>query len=188
MRITRSIAHRILKLFQPSMYRLNKDGKGKCLSNTRVSNTTHLGSFESLILGDNVFIGHYNMIDASNGINIGEGCQLTNYISVLTHSSHIAIRLYGKEYTQQKELKAYFSDSVEIGKYTFVGPHSVIMPGARIGKGSLISAYSYVKGEFEDFAVIAGNPAKKVGDTRDIDQKYLEQYPELKPFYQAWAQ
>lgn len=160
---------------------------GRRLINTRVSNTTHLGNPECLKLANNIFIGHFNMIDASNGVEIGEGSQLTNYISVLTHSSHIAIRLYGAEYSKETQPKAYFKRSVKIGKYTFVGPHTVIMPGTKIGKGSLISAYSYVKGEFEDFAIISGNPATKVGDTREMDQKYLEEHPDLVNFYNAWS-
>lgn len=186
MGIAHSMQHRILKFFKPTMFRV-KHFNGQKLLNTRISNTTHIGNPEKLLLGNNVFIGHYNMIDASNGIEIGDGCQLTNYISILNHSSHIAIRLYGAGYTKESRPKAYFNGSVKIGKYTFVGPHSVIMPGTTIGKGSLVSAYSYVKGEFEDFSIISGNPAKKVGDTRDMDQKYLDQYPDLVDFYNAWA-
>ena len=49
---------------------------------------------KNLKLGNNVFIGHYNFIEASNGITIEEGCQITNFISITTHSSHISIRLY----------------------------------------------------------------------------------------------
>lgn len=170
------------------MVRMNKLANGKRLINTRLSNTTHLGNRENLILGSNVFIGHYNMIDASNGVEIEEGCQLTNYISVLTHSSHIAIRLYGEKYTTEKKPKAYFRENVKIGKYTFVGPHSTIMPGTNIGKGSLVSAYSYVKVNYADFYIIAGNPAKRIGDTRKLDQSYLEKHPKQEVFYKKWAE
>jgi len=164
-----------------------RNSEGNIISQTRISSTTHLGNSENLSLGSNVYIGHYNMIDASNGVSIAEGCQLTNYISILTHSSHIAIRLYGSEYTNQKKPKAYFRGEVKVGKYTFIGPHTVIMPGTEIGKGSLISAYSYVKGTFEKFSIIAGNPAKRVGDTRELDKPYLEKHPELKEFYDSWS-
>ena len=113
--------------------------------------------------------------------------QITNYVSVLTHSSHIAIRLYGKEYTKIKDKQAYSKGSVYIGAYSFIGPHTVIMPGTKIGKGCLVSAFSYVKGEFPDFSIIAGNPAIVVGDTRELDQPYLDSNPELKDYYNVWA-
>jgi acetyltransferase-like isoleucine patch superfamily enzyme len=100
----------------------------------------------------------------------------------------MAIRLYGHHYIEHngKHL-AYVKGAVKIGKFTFVGPHSVIMPGTTIGKGSIVSAYSMVKGEFPDFSVIAGNPAKVVGDTREIDAKMLGKYPELQNYYDEWA-
>jgi acetyltransferase-like isoleucine patch superfamily enzyme len=81
----------------------------------------------------------------------------------------------------------YVKGSVLIGKYSFVGPHSVIMPGTSIGKGSIISAFSYVKGTFPDFSIIAGNPAKVIGDTRNMDESFLQEHPELRNFYEAWS-
>lgn len=176
----------IFKWFKPLMVGKYKLTNGKRLSRTRVSNTTHIGNPENLDISNNVFIGHFNFIDASSGITIQEGCQITNYVSILTHSSHIAIRLYGESYMDTPKKKVYFAEPVSIGKYTFIGPHSIIMPGTNIGKGSLVSAYSYVKGDFPDFSIIAGNPATVVGDTRKMDADYLIQYPELKSFYDKW--
>jgi acetyltransferase-like isoleucine patch superfamily enzyme len=181
------IKYRLWSHFKTSIYAIKKSPyDGRALVNTRVSNSSSLGSVERLNIGDNVFIGHFNFIDASNGISIEEGCQITNYVSIITHSSHISIRLYGKHYAGSK-MKGYVKGSVFIGKYTFVGPHSVIMPGTIIGKGSIVSAYSLVKGEFPDFSIIAGNPAKVIGDTRKIDERYFIENPELKTFYEEWA-
>ncbi|MFN5317619.1 MAG: acyltransferase [Bacteroidia bacterium] len=168
------------------MVKIKRDKKGKKLLNTRISNTTYIGNPESLNYEDHVFIGHFNFIDASNGITLSEGCQITNYVSVLTHSSHISIRLYGREY-KGNDMIGYVKGSVSIGKFTFIGPHSVIMPGTKIGKGCIVSAYSMVKGEFPDFSIISGNPAKIVGDTRKLDAEFLNQHPELNVHYLSWA-
>lgn len=160
---------------------------GLHLPNTRISNTTVIENSNSLILRDNVFIGHHNFIEASNGVEIGEGCQVTNFISILSHSSHHSIRYYGSHYRDFKVHKGFVNGPVSIGAYTFIGPHSLIMPGTRIGKGCLIRAYSLVKGEFPDFAIIGGNPANVLGDTRDTDGPFLEEHPKLKAFYEEWA-
>jgi acetyltransferase-like isoleucine patch superfamily enzyme len=61
------------------------------------------------------------------------------------------------------------------------------MPGAKIGKGCIVSAYSMVKGDFPDFSIISGNPAKVIGDTREMDEPYLREHPELIQFYSEWA-
>ncbi|MBK9729736.1 MAG: acyltransferase [Chitinophagaceae bacterium] len=162
--------------------------EGNHLSQVRISNTTFINSKENLVLGNHVFIGHYNMIDASNDLVIEEGCQVTNFVSILTHSSHQSIRLYGSEYAKHSEHIGYIKGKVVIGKYSFIGPHSVIMPGTTIGKGSSVSAFSYVKGNFPPFSILAGNPAIVVGDTRKMDQPFLDAHPEIKTFYNSWSQ
>jgi acetyltransferase-like isoleucine patch superfamily enzyme len=173
--------------FSPDVYPMKKSPMdGHRLVNTRMSNTVVIGSPEKLNIADNVFVWHHSILDCSNGITIEEGCQIGAWNGIFTHSSHISIRLYGKHY-QGADMKGYVKGSVFIGKYTFVGPHSVIMPGTKIGKGSIISAYSMVKGEFPEFSIIAGNPAKVVGDTRKLDEPYLLANPELRTFYEEWT-
>lgn len=165
-----------------------KRSDGTVLTKSRIGSTTSIVYPERLWLEDNVFIGQYNFIEASNKITIEEGCQITNYVSITSHSSHNSIRLYGSKYNSVANMVGYEVGEIRIGKYTFVGPHSVIMPGSNIGKGSIIAAGSVVKGEFEDFSIIAGNPAVKVGDTRDKDVLVLEKHPELKEYYNDWSQ
>ncbi|RXZ43111.1 acyltransferase [Crenobacter cavernae] len=163
-------------------------GDGIRLMRTRMSNTTRIEAPARLQVEENVFIGHFNFVDASGGLTIGEGCQITNYVSILTHSSHIAIRLYGAEYLDHREHAGYLKKPSVIGPYSFVGPHTVLMPGISLGKGSLVRAYSFVAaGEYPDFAILAGNPAEVIGDTREMDAPWLAEHPELNRFYKAWA-
>lgn len=175
------------KLFKPVMVGKYKRFDGIRLPNTRIGNTTTVVGRENFKISDNVFIGQYNFIDASNGLTIETGCQITNYVSILTHSSHQSIRLYGHHYNQVGKMKAYQEGEVKIGQFSFVGPHTVIMPNSRIGKGCIVAAFSYVKGDFPDFSIIGGNPAKVIGDTREMDRHFLESDPELKRYYEEWA-
>jgi len=159
----------------------------KRLQDTRFGTHTNFMGVKNLKLGENVFIGNFSFIDATYGLEIEEGCQIGYNTSIVTHSSHISIRLYGKKYTKIKpNEEIHKTGKVHIGKYTFVGPNSVVMPNTDIGKGCIVSAYSYVKGDFPDFSIISGNPAKVVGDTRKLDEKYLNKYPDLKNLYEQW--
>lgn len=159
---------------------------GKYLERVRISNATFLDFEEKMDISNNVFIGHFNFIEASNELTIEEGVQITNFVTITTHSSHQSIRLYGAKYTGPN-MVGYKKGAVHIGKYSFVGPHSTIMPGTTIGKGCIVSAYSYVKGDFPDFSIIGGNPATVIGDTRDADHKILAEHPELKAHYNEWS-
>lgn len=159
---------------------------GCIMKKTRYGSTTYFQGIERIKMGDNAYIAHYCFIDGSNGLDIGDGCQICSFTSILTHSSHISIRLYGAHYSG-RNMKGYTRGSTVIGSYSFIGPHATLMPGTTIGKGSIVAAYSYVEGAFPNFAIIAGNPATVVGDTRKMDQSYLEENPDLQDFYDEWA-
>ncbi len=177
---------RLLALTSPEMI-YGIDHKGKFLKDTRIGSHTSIVGKENLSLADNVFIGQFNFIEASNGLTIEEGCQVTNYISILTHSSHNSIRYYGAEYRNNKDLKGYVTGEVHIGQYSFIGPHVTIMPNTKIGKGCIVAAYSLVKGDFPDFSIISGNPAEVIGSTKEKDADFLEDHPDLKEYYNNWA-
>jgi acetyltransferase-like isoleucine patch superfamily enzyme len=162
-------------------------GDGIYLPYTRISNTSVVFARERLVIGDHVFIGHFSVLDATYGLRIGEGCQIGFFTGIFTHSSHAAIRLYGRQYVHTPEKKAYFTAPVEIGDFCFIGAHATLLPGTRLGRGSIVSAYSLVSGEHPDFAILAGQPAKVVGDTRRMDERLLREHPELLPFYEEWA-
>jgi acetyltransferase-like isoleucine patch superfamily enzyme len=51
----------------------------------------------------------------------------------------------------------------------------------------IVRAYSYVDGEVPDFAIVAGQPAKVIGDTRDADSEWLDAHPQERAAYDAWA-
>jgi acetyltransferase-like isoleucine patch superfamily enzyme len=188
-KIRQGIRRRRLMRAEPQMI-YHYDHLGVILHRTRVSNSTVISFKEQLTLADNVFIGHFNFIEASNGIVIEEGVQITNFISILTHSSHISIRLYGNDADAETgtDLVGYRKGKVRIGKFTFVGPHSTIQAGTDIGKGCIISAYSMVRGTIPDFSIVAGNPAVVIGDSREMDEPFLQEHPQLRAYYQKWAE
>ncbi|SEK57722.1 Acetyltransferase (isoleucine patch superfamily) [Roseateles sp. YR242] len=162
-------------------------GDGEFLPHTRISNTSVVFARELLAVEDHVFIGHFSVLDATYGLRIGEGCQIGFFTGIFTHSSHAAIRLYGREYVHTPVKKAYYTAPVEIGDFCFIGAHATLLPGTTLGRGCIVSAYSMVNGAFPDFAILAGQPAKVVGDTRRMDERLLREHPELAPFYEDWA-
>lgn len=161
---------------------------GRWLPNARIAPSTCIEHEDRLTLADHVYIGPFNFIEASGGVTIGEGVQITHHASIVTHSSHRAQRLLGRRYVEwQGPRPGWVAAPVEIGAYSFIGPHSVIEAGSRLGRGCVVRAGSVVRGEFPDFAVIGGNPAQVVGDSRAADARWLAQYPELRAHYEAWA-
>jgi len=143
--------------------------------NTRISSSVKLVGKKNIDIGDNVWIGHYCLLDGIGGIQIGKGVQIGTFTSFYTHSSQDTIRLLGDKYIEikNKDRIGYIIKNIEIGEFTFIGTSCVILPGTRIGKGAIIGAGSIVKGDFPDYSIIVGNPARVVGDSRKNDEKYL---------------
>ena len=174
-------------LFGPRMLYGWRRADGIWLAHTRISNATRVEAPALLDIGDHVYIGPFNFVDASGGLHIGEGCQVTTHCALLTHSSHQALRLAGRRYWGASDPPGHVRRPTSIGAYTFIGPHSVIAPGSRIGRGAVVRAYSYVDGDVPDFAIVAGQPAQVVGDTRDADRTWLDAHPDQRGDYDAWA-
>ncbi len=174
-------------LFAPRMVYGWRRADGTWLAHTRVSSATHVEHAPGLDIADHVYIGPFNFIDASGGLHIGEGCQVTTHCALLTHSSHQALRLAGRRYWGAASPPGYLRSSTHVGAYSFIGPHSVVAPGSHIGRGVLVRAYSYVNGAVPDFAIVAGQPAVVVGDTREVDRAWLEAHADARADYDAWA-
>lgn len=160
---------------------------GAWLAHTRISSATRIEMPEQLDIADHVYIGPFNLVDASGGLQIGEGCQVTSHCALLTHSSHHALRLAGRRYWGHADPPGFVRRPTQIGAYSFIGAHSVVMPGSRIGRGAIVRAYSYVDGEVPDFAIVAGQPAVVVGDTRELDDAWFATHPGQRADYDTWA-
>jgi len=165
---------------------------GRWLPYTRISPSTCIEHEDRLLLGDHVYIGPFNLIDASGGVTIDDGVQITSHVSIVSHSSHRAQRLLGEGFVNWPGARfgqrpGWISGPVVIGRYSFIGPHSLIEANTRLGRGTLVCAGSFVRGDYPEFAILEGRPARVVGDSRRADERLLERYPDLRPLYDAWA-
>jgi len=123
----------------------------------------------------------------TGGLVIGEGCQIAAWNGLYTHSSHIAIRIYGSHYQEVPESQkvGFKIGQIKLGKYVFVGAGAMIFPGVTIGDGVFIQAGSIVSKNIDEFAIVSGKPAKVIGDTRKLDKQYLED-PTIKSWYEEF--
>ncbi len=53
---------------------------------------------------------------------------------------------------------------ITIGKNSFIGARAMILPGVSIGDQAIVGAMSVVSRDVPDHQIVAGNPAKKIGE------------------------
>ena len=53
---------------------------------------------------------------------------------------------------------------VIIGNHVWIGYRALLLPGVTIGEGAVIGAGAVVTKNVEPFAIVAGNPARKIGE------------------------
>jgi acetyltransferase-like isoleucine patch superfamily enzyme len=154
---------------------------------TRVSTSAVFhGNPENVRISDNVFVWHWTILDGSNVLTIEEGAQIGAWVGLFTHSSHIAIRLLGDRYVGwEGDLPGWVSEPLTIGAYSFIGAKSTVLPGCNVGRAVIVSAHSLVTKPVPDYAIVAGAPAKIIGDVRELDRSHIDETSGFWDGYQA---
>ena len=66
-------------------------------------------------------------------------------------------------------------DPVVIDDYAFIGSRAIILKGVHVGRGAMVGAGAVVHKSVEPHTIVAGNPAKPVGE-RERDLRYTITY------------
>ena len=140
-RVAHALLHRVV---------FGETSGGRYLPNTRIAPSTCIEHEDRLQLADHVFIGAFNFIEASGGVTVGEGVQITHHVGIVTHSSHRAQRLLGRAYADwpasaTEPRPGWIDGPVHIGAYCFIGPQVLIEAGTRLGRGCIVSAGSVLR-------------------------------------------
>jgi acetyltransferase-like isoleucine patch superfamily enzyme len=169
-----AVARWLAGLQRPRMIYGYVDGyTGEFRKYTRISSSAVVMSPNKLSIGEDVWVWHHSIIDATEGIEIGDGVQIGAWVGVFSHGSERAVRLLGSRFVHihNSGRAGYTRGSVKIGAYSFVAAGAVILPGVSIGKGCLIGAGALVNRNVPDFAIVLGNPGEVRGSTLDLDAR-----------------
>ena len=116
-------------------------------------------------VGKNVFIGYGVWLDFNYAhlIEIGDNVHITNMCLLLCHQRDIDQYVVGDD----SSTLPYKKDKIIIEDGVMIGMNTTIMPGVRIGKGSIIGAKSLVVEDIPSWVIAAGNPAKIIKSIED---------------------
>ncbi|MEV7767987.1 acyltransferase [Microbacterium sp. NPDC086615] len=121
-----------------------------------------VGAGASLIIGDDCGMSGCTIVAASS-ITIQDGCLVGSGAMILDSNMHPTHSI-NRRYEPRPATKA--NDAVVLERNVFVGSRAIILAGSRVGENSVIAAGSVVRGQFPANSLIAGNPAKVVGQVK----------------------
>lgn len=111
-----------------------------------------------LRIGDNCIIGNDAMLDARNGIVIGNNVSLS-----------MGVWIWTMEHDPQDSYYGARGGQVVIEDYSWISCRVVILPGVKIGKGAVVAAGAVVTKDIPPYTIVGGVPAKVIGErTKDL--------------------
>ena len=102
-------------------------------------------------------------------IKLGEGCTISSYTSFLTHDW--ALHTIGRSLGVENNKPIGIHKEIEIGDFVFIGRGVILLPGAEVGRGTIIGAGSVIRGRIPNYSIVIGNPGEIVGDSREYFTK-----------------
>ncbi|MFT5294826.1 MAG: acetyltransferase-like isoleucine patch superfamily enzyme [Colwellia sp.] len=120
-----------------------------------------------LSVGENSVINEYANIRASGGeIYIGSNTMIAQGVSIIAtnHNIHTNMLMIEDIWDQSKS-------DVFVGNNVWLGAHSVLLPGVKIGDGAVVAAGAVVNKDIGENEIWGGVPARYI-NTRIVDPKH----------------
>lgn len=112
-----------------------------------------------IVIGDNVGVSGCT-ISAAKSIIIGSRVLIGSGALIMDNDAHSLRADERAVGVKGAAAPVVIEDDV------FIGARAIVLKGVRIGKGAVIGAGAVVTKNVPEFTIVAGNPARKIGETR----------------------
>lgn len=128
----------------------------------RIYDPRHITIGKDTIIGERASLdGRKQLALSKGGLEIGDHVDIASEVMIWTSQHDV----------HDPEFKA-IEEKVVIEDYVFIGPRAIILPGVTIGKGAIVGAGAIVTKDVPPMAIVAGVPAKVIGERNVSELKY----------------
>lgn len=131
------------------------------------------------VIGTGTKIGPF--VEVQKGVRVGKNCKISSHAFIcegvdiadgvfVGHGVMFINDIYPAAIADDGELQTEADWEVvptTVRKGAAIGSNATIMGGVTIGEGALIGAGAVLTHDAPDFSVMAGSPARVIGDTRE---------------------
>ena len=121
---------------------------------------------KGIFLGDRVVINQYVLLDGRGTLEIENDTDIATNVSIWT-----------MDHDPNSETHESRSRKVHIGHHVWIASGATILPGVTIGDGAVIAANAVVTKDVPPKAIVAGNPARIIGQRQNSLQYILNHHP-----------
>lgn len=157
-RVSQTPSHRVRNFIYRSVCGMQLADKAVIYYGTEIRMPSNIRIGEGSIIGDN------SILDGRNGITIGNNVVFASNVRIWTEQHDHRDPWFRCETQEHKP--------VIIDDRAWIGSHTVILHSVHIGEGAVVAAGAVVTKDVEPYTIVAGIPAKKVGE-RNHDLKYV---------------
>ena len=120
----------------------------------------------NLVIGNNCSFGESNIFNCFDSIIIEDEVLTADRVSFICNK-------HSYENTSVAIINQTTAfGPIFVGKGSWLGINSVILPNTHIGRNSVVAANAVVKGHFPDYCILAGIPAKVIKRFNSLTEKW----------------
>jgi acetyltransferase-like isoleucine patch superfamily enzyme len=107
-------------------------------------------------VGEGTRIGLYSVLNGGDSISIGNKVLISGFVYLQTSLHEYASK------DQNVQDQGYRHAGIVLEQDCWLGAHVVVLPGIKIGRGSVVGSNAVVTKNIEQYTVVAGVPAKSI--------------------------
>lgn len=130
----------------------------------------YLLKLSGIEIGNNSFVNmNVTFIDnyRKNAIKLGDRVAIAPGVSFVADSD--------VNFSKLNKIESFrIRGEIIVGDDAWIGTNAIILPNIKVGKCAVIGAGAVVTKDVEDYSIVGGNPAKKLGDVRERLSNFTE--------------
>lgn len=119
---------------------------------------TEVRMVQDIVIGPNTIINEHCYLDGRGGLVVGENVNISSHVMLVAGSHDV----------QDRNFFGY-AEPIKIEDYVWLCSRCTVLSGVTIGKGAVVAAGAVVTKSVEPYAIVAGVPARRIGErTSDL--------------------